>query len=255
MHDKLKCVSILDNLSADARKNLFEKNKEGYYQVPSHSPEDRNYQNSMNLLKSLESDYDSTATPLLKIAILDTGILPEHPVFKRYIKNYVDFTGEGIEDGNGHGSLVTWLYLTSEEHYQNPSNIGLYICKILSNDGKGKAENIIKGIKWAESQHVRLINLSAGIDNRRWLGLWDCKTTCDVCKTALNLGDKVMLFAAAGNNGHTVCPAKVGLQEGNTSVVAVGATKVDSNEAESWSGTGNIYTNGTTRISGTISIQ
>ncbi len=39
-------------------------------------------------------------------AILDTGLLSEHPLINGRVAEEVDFTGEGPEDGNGHGTAV-----------------------------------------------------------------------------------------------------------------------------------------------------
>ena len=43
------------------------------------------------------------------IAITDTGVLANHPMLKGCIRQVVDFTGEGGEDRNGHGTLCALL--------------------------------------------------------------------------------------------------------------------------------------------------
>ena len=246
MLNDMKCVSILDGSGSSNMIDYFIPNDKGKYQVPLIANPENVYNNCLSLVKASYTPHDATLIPRYKIAILDTGILSDHPIFKRYIKEYIDFTGEGITDGNGHGSLVTWLYLVRGERAITEADAGLYICKILTSDGLGTEENIIKGIKWAQSKNVRFINLSAGIDNKRWFGLRACDGSCEVCKTAYSLKDEnIMLFAAAGNNVATVCPAKVALNFEDAPAMAVGAINNESGEKQAWSGEGNIYSTDT----------
>lgn len=238
----IKCVSILDNGYGDNAIEYFTANIDGKYKVPLIRTSEHDYNNLIELIQLCYSTDNLERRSLLKIAILDTGILLEHPIFKRYIRNYADFTGEGITDQNGHGSFVTLQLLIGGEKPLSYNNIDLFICKILSKDGLGTSENIIKGLKWAESQNVNMINLSAGIDNKIWHGIFRCKGTCEVCKTAYNLKKKkIILCAAAGNNGKTVCPAKVNMYYDDSYVVSVGALDNETGEIASYSGQAMAY--------------
>ncbi len=255
MQKEIHCVTILDGSGGRGMLDQFAPDENGRYKVPVIESPANVHNNCIHLIKASQETFDPQIRPKYNVAILDTGILPDHPVFKRYIKNTIDFTGEGISDSNGHGSMVTWLYLVRSERALTELDVGLYICKILTSDGVGTEENIIKGLKWAQSQNVRFINLSAGIDNREWFGLRACGGQCDVCKTAYELKDKnIMLFAAAGNDGRTVCPAKVGIHFQDAPVIAVGASGSVGGEKESWSGKGNMYSTGTIHIAETVTI-
>jgi hypothetical protein len=48
----------------------------------------------------------------IAIAFLDSGVMTAHPVISQRLRSSVDFTGEGIEDLNGHGTMVTLLSYT-----------------------------------------------------------------------------------------------------------------------------------------------
>lgn len=257
MQNDAKCVTILNHDGGrDKMIEHFEPDRQGKYRVPILTSSQKEYDNSLKLIESCKEELDPNTQPTYTCAVLDTGILLDHPVFKRYIKNYIDFTGEGITDLNGHGSMVTWqLLVTSGERPLFNRDIGLYICKILTADGVGTKENIIKGLKWAEEQNVRMINLSAGIDNRKWFGLSECKGTCDVCETAYHLKEKkIIIAAAAGNDGKTVCPAKVSFYYDDSYVISVGALQNESGEKEGWSGEGLMYAPGTTYFGEDISL-
>jgi subtilisin family serine protease len=251
-----RCVSILDRQDAGNAIEYFTQNADGQYKVPHIVSSEREYNNLVSLIQECTSEENLEIRSLFKIAILDTGILPEHPVFKRFIREYIDFTDEGITDQNGHGSLVTLQMLIAGSKPLSYANIDLYICKILSSDGGGTAGNMIKGLKWAESKNVDMINLSAGIDNTRWHGLLSCKGNCEICKTAYNLKDKkIILAAAAGNNGKTVCPAKVSQYYDDSYVVSVGALDHDTGTKASWSGDGQIYMPGEIHYNGHILLK
>ncbi len=256
MQTNAKCVSILDGSGLDNVVEYFAPDANGQYGVPNISTTQRDADNLLSLIKLCSGTGDWEQDNEVKVAILDTGIFLEHPIFKKYIRNYIDLTGEGITDFNGHGSMVTLQFLISGEEPLSYKDFGLYICKILSSDGQGTAENIIKGMKWAESQKVRIINLSAGIDNRIWHGLKSCNGTCEVCKTAYNLkNSNIYIAAAAGNNGKTVCPAKVSLYYQDSYVYSVGALDAETGTKVSWSGEGKVYMPGTVYMDGRLLLK
>lgn len=244
MDETNRTTTILDGFRSSDPGNLFYHNDSQRFCVPvigNDEPEINKCRERMTFTQSLLSGRAQQPASKLSIAFLDTGILPEHPMFKPYIRETIDFTGEGIEDANGHGSICTWIFLCDSAIN---CEINLYIAKILSNNGEGSEKDMIKGIEWAKEKGVRFINLSAGIEQRSFLNLWECKGTCKLCQAAYNLkSSNTMLFAAAGNNGKTVCPAKVGLLYQDSSVISVGATDAAGNNNK-WSGKGNLYAPG-----------
>src|ERR1035441_5261687 len=78
-----------------------------------------------------------------KCAILDTGMMLDHPLIKRNLAESVDLTGEGPDDLNGHGTIVTLLALLTA-----PDSTLLNI-KVAGSDGFGDEENLIRGMEIA----------------------------------------------------------------------------------------------------------
>jgi subtilisin family serine protease len=169
------------------------------------------------------------------IAIIDTGMMLNHPWIKRSLIQSKDFSGEGIEDKNGHGTMVTLLALLVAPD-ANIINI-----KAMDASGNGTEEDLIKGINWAAEQKVDSINISAGIDHKKW-GLFDCDGSCPICKAAENACKAgIFISAAAGNEPHkTYCPAKPALVKKDLGIVSTAAFDVDKNEMADYSGIGTV---------------
>jgi subtilisin family serine protease len=166
------------------------------------------------------------------IAILDTGLMRQHPLIKKSLIEEVDFTNSSPEDGNGHGTMVALLAL-----YASPA-ASLYSAKILDDAGEGKEQWMIAGIQWAIAKKATVINISAGIHNRKWGR--DCQGNCRVCQAAKEATKQgIVVVAAAGNEaGTTYCPATVGVYGGD--VIAVAAVDMETLKPASYSGKGDI---------------
>jgi subtilisin family serine protease len=168
------------------------------------------------------------------IAILDTGLMLDHPWIKRQLLQSKDFTGEGPEDKNGHGTLMALNALLVAPD-ANIVNI-----KVMDAEGRGTEENIVKGIDWAVEQKVDGISISAGVDHSKWL-LPDCKGTCKLCKAAEN-ADKagIIVSAAAGNEPNkTYCPARLGMVKKDNHIISCQAFDLTTGKIASYSGKGN----------------
>jgi subtilisin family serine protease len=164
-------------------------------------------------------------------AVLDSGFLLSHPWIGPRLIESVDFTGEGPEDLNGHGTMVALLTLV-----QVPL-AGLLNVKILNSNGQGKERSLIKALNWCADwakHHDQLflsVNLSLGIYR-------DCDGNCRLCRAALELRKSgVLISAAAGNKGpdNIPCPQRIGLK-GHFTVVAAADRKTGL--AKSYSGPG-----------------
>jgi hypothetical protein len=151
-------------------------------------------------------------------AVVDTGVMHNHPRLKDNITFEVDFTGEGPEDLSGHGTVCALLLLGwgSDRSLRRLINL-----KIATADGRGKPEWLAKALDWLadfalEHQNgVVTANLSIGVYRKsRWLGR-DCAGQCDVCQAAVRASAAgVFLSVAAGNTpGRTACPGSVGLTD------------------------------------------
>ena len=63
----------------------------------------------------------------LKIGIIDSGIIMDHPIFKGKVEDWIDYTDEGINDKSGHGTMVAYLFLNTLSSLNNNINVKFYI--------------------------------------------------------------------------------------------------------------------------------
>lgn len=166
-------------------------------------------------------------------AVLDTGVLYHHPLLTGKIVGSVDFTGEGPDDLNGHGTAVA---LIAASPYPNgPSILNV---KVLDRWGEGSEEDAVAGMRWVERNGADLINMSLGIPR-------DCDGTCALCSEATRVWNEseIIVCAAAGNLGPDVrcCPAQC------DAVVASGALDYSGTRIADYSGPGKLYSPGTFR--------
>lgn len=135
------------------------------------------------------------------IAIVDTGIDIQHPDFKDRIANTADYTGEGADDNNGHGTHVTSIAAgsgaASHGKYRGVAPEATIIAaKALKEDGTGRQSDVMAGIEWAVQQGAQVINLSLG----------GPPTPCDGTDALSELVDAAaeagaVICVAAGNAG------------------------------------------------------
>lgn len=109
----------------------------------------------------------------IKVAILDTGIDPYHPLFagrivaaRDFIENHdgaeelaygVDTNGDGVLDGAyGHGTHVAGIVTLVAPGAK------LLVGRVLDSDGIGDVATVAAGIRWAQQNGARVINLSLG---------------------------------------------------------------------------------------------
>lgn len=101
----------------------------------------------------------------IKVAVLDTGVDPDHPDLKPAIAGVKDFTGDGIEDRNGHGTHCAGIIAAQ------PNSIGfvgaapdaqLLIGKVLGDNGSGSLDWVAAGVDWAVEQGADIISMSLG---------------------------------------------------------------------------------------------
>jgi len=162
----------------------------------------------------------------ITIAVLDTGVLSHHPGLRGRIAGSVDFTGEGPEDLNGHGTMVALL--AAGPLKPGPAILNV---KVVNKHGTGREEDIAAGMRWAADHGADLLNMSLGIPR-------SCDGTCLLCSTATEVHRSgVRVAAAAGNWGPGVrsCPAQC------DSVTAVGALDYAGENIADYSGQGDGY--------------
>jgi subtilisin family serine protease len=155
---------------------------------------------SVPLIRAPNAWQDEYVGTGVRIAVLDTGIDPEHPDFAGRIASVADFTGEGIADGNGHGTHMAGIAAgdgaASGGQYMGVApGSQLYIAKVLDNQGSAFMSDVMVGIDWAVKQQVHVINLSLsgpppGDGN---------DPLSDACDLAVEHG--FVVCVAAGNSG------------------------------------------------------
>jgi hypothetical protein len=176
-----------------------------------------------------ESDQDAQLQAhlgRLLTAVVDTGVLHEHPLIRGRVVGDADLTGEGPEDRHGHGTVVALL--VSGVRFWPLLNV-----KVIPAAGYGSKKALVRALgyirdyKLSQPDRVLIAVVSLGIYSRRWLFL-RCRGGCSVCKAARRLGDVgVGIAAAAGNTpGRTACPATVAVQGLHDQVSAVEAPDV-----------------------------
>lgn len=155
----------------------------------------------------------------IKVGVIDTGIDFTHPDLSVIGgTSCVDYTASYADD-NGHGTHVAGTIAAVDNEIGvigAAPQANLYAIKVLDANGSGYISGIVKGIDWAISNKINIINMSLGSPN-------DSLTLHDACDRAYTGG--MLVVAAAGNSG-TVNPSEnnVGYPAGYASVVAVGAT-------------------------------
>lgn len=166
------------------------------------------------------------------IAVLDTGVMSAHPVISARLVRSVCMNDGSPEDVRGHGTAVALIALLAAPDAQ------LVNVKIIDDSGSGSIQSMVRGLRWAADNGIRIINLSAGIYSRRWLFL-DCDGTCEVCEAAVEVSSRgCILSVAAGNKaGETSCPATVGRLKPDAGI-SVAAFDESSLTLKSYSGTG-----------------
>lgn len=181
-----------------------------------------------------DGDVDRSSLPRDATAILDTGMMLHHPLIKRSLVHSVDFTDEGIGDLNGHGTAVALLFTLSAP-WADMVNV-----KVLSAEGIGQEDKLIRGIEWCvenkDRHNIHSINLSAGIYDAA------CRANCKLCRAAHRaIFEELIIVAAAGNAGPTKvpCPQKIGLAIGPPFFV-VEVADLESGVVAQYSGKGNV---------------
>ncbi len=101
------------------------------------------------------------------IAVLDTGIDPNHPAFAGVDLVRKNFTDEGDDDAHGHGTHCAGTIFGRDV---NNTRIGVargvkkaLIGKVLGGSGGG-SDTILQAIQWATNNGAHVISMSLGID-------------------------------------------------------------------------------------------
>jgi hypothetical protein len=160
-------------------------------------------------------------------AVVDTGLLYDHPLLAGRIDAEFDLTGEGLADEHGHGTLVALLYL----NYPGTRAVRLVNVKAVGRSGRGTTEQLVRAFAWlsdfkrSHPDDAVIVNASLGVRMGRWLGLGSCRGSCRVCKAATaTAASDVLILAAAGNEANTTyCPAAAARYGKSGAILSVAA--------------------------------
>lgn len=173
------------------------------------------------------------------VAVIDSGILADQPQIKSLIADTQDFTGEGMTDRIGHGTLVSIILLAPFAALPPDKQAAqplprIIEAKVANADGSIRKADLIAAIQWAAQHGAEIVNLSLGFRE----GTDDYS---DLCYVIQKLPD-VLFVAAAGNFGPSVKVFPASCQSDN--VLSVGAANPDGSIAR-YSGTGQVVAPGT----------
>jgi len=131
----------------------------------------------------------------VRVAILDTGVDPDHPDLEDALVATKDFTGEGIEDLHGHGTHCAGIVAAraNDIGFVGAAPLaGLVVGKVLRNSGSGSLDWAAKGIDWAVAEGADIISLSLG-----------SRSGSETLHRAVHraLAEGRIVVAAAGNSG------------------------------------------------------
>jgi len=149
----------------------------------------------------------------IRVAILDTGLDPQHPDFAgREIVSQSFVAGLPVDDGNGHGTFCAGVACGPEQPGQSPRygiafGADLYIAKVLDDNADGADGNVLAGIDWAVRNSCAVISISLGAP----VALGDSYPHVYEQVAARALAAGSLLIAPAGNESQrpdTIAPVE-----------------------------------------------
>jgi subtilisin family serine protease len=156
----------------------------------------------------------------IRVAILDTGVVANHPDLAGAIDEVHDFTGSfwSTADRVGHGTHVSGI-VGARRNDVGVVGVApecrLLMAKVLGDDGAGDAQSVAAGIDWAVSAGADVLSMSFGSP----------QSSPEIEQAiARAIAQKRFVVCAAGNNGQ---PDSVDYPARSGATVAVGS--VDQN--------------------------
>ncbi|MFS0655431.1 S8 family serine peptidase [Bacillus sp. 179-C3.3 HS] len=210
---------IVMSLKNNSNIAYVAENKKGQLASSENEPstsQDPLVQQSYNLqkLNIKQALKDRVTGKNVKVAILDTGIFPHQDLKVAGGKSFVDYTSS-YKDDKGHGTHVAGTIAALNNDYGTvgvASGVKLYAVKVLDKEGEGDLYSLLRGIDWAITNKMDIINLSLGFEDH-----------IPILRSAVDTAYKkgLLVVAASGNDGKR---GSIGYPAAYDSVIAVSAT-------------------------------
>ena len=189
---EMELFQVADAALPDVEIGRFAKDEAELEQITTQ----RDRGNWATFLTRLPEVWQRTMGTGVRVAVLDTGIDTNHPDLQAAIADTRDFTGDGIEDANGHGTHCAGIIgarLNGVGFVGAAPKCKLLIGKVLGNNGSGSFQGIAEGVDWAVEQGAHIISMSLGGPSSSPL-LYR--------SIAMALAKGVHVICAAGNSGN-----------------------------------------------------
>lgn len=153
---------------------------------------------NMRRIRATEAWAASRGDAAAVIAVVDTGVDPNHPDLRGRVMRGWDFQNDDPNpyDDDGHGTAVATVAAGAGNNRAGIAGVcwrcRILPVKVLNGDGHGTHSNIAAGIRWAASRGADVINLSIA-------GLNSTVVLEDAINFALRRG--AVVVGAAGNWG------------------------------------------------------
>ncbi len=123
------------------------------------------------------------------VSVVDSGMNTADPSLGYFVKSEKDFTGEGLFDSIGHGTIIAKIIKATALE----SN--LLNAKVVDMSGQADEIDIMAALEWSFNKKANIINVSLGIPR-------ECKGDCPLCMLTNKIVENgSIIVAAAGNSG------------------------------------------------------
>jgi tetratricopeptide (TPR) repeat protein len=139
-----------------------------------------------------------------RIAIIDSGVLPQHPLVTSAIAEVHDVTGEGIEDRNGHGTIQAIRH-----HWVEPRARLVIVKAFAGLQARPTVWTLLKALEYVRQADVGYVFMAGGVDQASDPGACRICEMADAVCEAVGLKDEAFV-ATRGNMGSEGrwCPAE-----------------------------------------------
>ncbi|WP_100398147.1 S8 family peptidase [Bacillus sp. FJAT-44742] len=203
-HKDMSTTDMMEELKKEPEIKEVEPNYVFGQQINSALPNDEffgPYQWNLEMIQALEGWEISEGSENVTIAVLDTGVDPDHiDLAEKLVDGFNAFTGNNdYEDHNGHGTHVAGIASAITNNVSGIAGVSwdnlIMPVKVLDDEGEGTLYELVEGITWATDQGADVMNLSLG----------DAHPSSMLHEAVRYAYDNdVMLIAASGNDNTNV---------------------------------------------------